>query len=305
MSYRLVLDSTPLYDFCLSFGMFKKPLGLKFLKILDIGADWKKNVTELVGESFFEKLTTGGELHFLDVIELLIDESPEKGSVRGFLKWLEGLGAGELYELLAPHMTQTSLSFNLDVERNRCVELMYEWEEKYFSTLKKIDSFKQDINEKEKLIKELSSDEFILKITGGLVIEPYETLEKVIVTPTLHHSPLFTTCTYEKVVIVRYPFFEGDPTELERNKIINVGRALSDVNRLEMLKLLSTGKYNMTEIAKAINTTKANAHHHLLILRTAGLVKSHETGDKYFLDYSLNQDFPSLLKDELNQFFNI
>lgn len=307
LTYELQLDSSPLYDLTLSFGMFKKPLGLKFLKILQIGADWNKEVSELVGESFTKRVVNSDDLPFLDVIDLLIMESREKDCVEDFLIWLEKLGAGELYEILAPHMfQQTSLSFNLDEERKKCLELLVEWNEKYFSTLEGLnDKFRKDLSEKKESFDHINKEEFILRTSGGLVVEPFKGLERVVMTPTIHYRPLSASCSYQKAVIVRYPLIEDEQADVERNRILNIGRAISDENRLEMLKLLSTGRYNLTEIAKGIGTTKANAHHHLLFLRIAGLLHIHEIGDKNYLYYSLKKDFPELLRNDLMQVLSL
>lgn len=305
MTYRIQFDSSPVYELNFSFVMFKRPFGMKFMKALDLGAEWNHNVKSMVGDAFSTKVEDVGELPFLNLIEILIYESKRKSNVDDFLQWLDQLTAGEIYEILAPNMSPNSgLTFQLDEERKKCVELLFEWNERYFSTLKQLpERFKEDVNEKEELLKIKSNEDVLLKITEGIIVEPIEELETVVLTPTIHYRPLSAVYTNRKLNIVRYPsFFGEDLLKLERNQLTNIGRALSDENRLEMLNILSTGKFNLTELAERVGTTKANLHHHLMFLRIAGLLNIHVVGYGKSLYYSLNTNFSEDLKKKLDAF---
>lgn len=305
MTFKLEFDTSPLYELNFSFGIFKRPLGMRFLKTLDIGVEWNPTVKSMVGDEFVKKVENAGELSFLNFIDVLIYESQRKQHVNDFLQWLEQLSIGGIYEVLAPYLTHHSgLPILLDEERKKCVELLYEWNEKYFSTLSQLPGqIKADVSKSEELFKFESTEDLLLKLTEGITIEPTTGLDTVILTPTTHYRPLSAVYINKKINIVRYPLYFGeDLLKLERTRITNIGRAISDESRLEMLKILSTQKYNLTELAQRLGTTKANAHHHLVFLRIAGLLKVHVIEGKS-LYYSLNSNFTENLKEKLDSLF--
>ncbi|MHC0037586.1 ArsR/SmtB family transcription factor [Pseudoneobacillus sp. C159] len=307
VTYSVEFDDSPVYELTFSFLMFKRPFGLKFLKALDIGVKWNEEMDSLMGETFSQKVKAAGDLPFLNLLELMIYESPQKKDVTAFLNWLDQLSVGTIYEILAPYLTNsTNLPMQLDEERKQCVEFLREWNEKYYSTL----PFQRQIKEvattqNDQLLQNTlyDSEAILRKLTEGIVIEPQEGLEKVVLTPTIHYRPLSVVYVNRKIHVVRYPFFDGlNQEQLEITRITNIGRALSDQNRLEMLRLFSTQKLNLTEIAQRLQTTKANVHHHLVFLRMAGLLKIHVVGEGKSLYYSLNTDFSEALKKKLDTF---
>jgi DNA-binding transcriptional ArsR family regulator len=307
MSYLIKFDRSPVYELTFSLLLFKRPLGMKFLKALDIGVKWNEEIKEQMGESFTQKVKVAGDLPFFNLLEILIYESPKKDEVGAFLKWLDELSIGSIYEILAPYLSNSvSLPIQLDEERKQCVELLQEWNEKYYSTLPFQNTIKEEVDQNERLyLKDNHCDnETILQnLTEGIVIEPQEGLETVVLTPTIHYRPLSAVYVNQKIHIVRYPYLnELNQGQLEVTSITNLGRALSDQNRLEMLKLLSEQKMNMTEIAQSLQTTKANVHHHLVFLRMAGLLKIHVMGEGKSLSYGVRSDFSGELKRKLDTF---
>ena len=63
-------------------------------------------------------------------------------------------------------------------------------------------------------------------------------------------------------------------------------KALSDVNRLEILRLLRQGSLNAGELAEHFEMTPATLSYHLALLKKAGLIV--EKREKNFRQYSLN-----------------
>ena len=63
-------------------------------------------------------------------------------------------------------------------------------------------------------------------------------------------------------------------------------KALSDVNRREILRLLRQGSLNAGEIAEHFEMTPATLSYHLALLKKAGLIV--EKREKNFRQYSLN-----------------
>ena len=63
-------------------------------------------------------------------------------------------------------------------------------------------------------------------------------------------------------------------------------KALSDVNRREILRLLRQGSLNAGELAEHFEMTPARLSYHLALLKKAGLIV--EKREKNFRQYSLN-----------------
>jgi DNA-binding transcriptional ArsR family regulator len=55
--------------------------------------------------------------------------------------------------------------------------------------------------------------------------------------------------------------------------LLRLHKALSDEKRLRMLRLLADGPATLQQLADGVGLAKSSAHHHLVILRSAGLVK--------------------------------
>jgi DNA-binding transcriptional ArsR family regulator len=64
-------------------------------------------------------------------------------------------------------------------------------------------------------------------------------------------------------------------------------KAISDRNRVQIMKLLNEKDMNVTEIGKHFNMKQPSISHHLNILKNAGVVKDKKVGQEVF--YSLNQ----------------
>ncbi len=74
------------------------------------------------------------------------------------------------------------------------------------------------------------------------------------------------------------------------SQFAQVGKSLSNGNRLELLEFLAQGERTVDELAKASGLTVANASQHLQGLRRSGLVKSRAEGQKSYYrlsDYSV------------------
>ena len=77
-------------------------------------------------------------------------------------------------------------------------------------------------------------------------------------------------------------------------------RALGGRKRLEILKLLSSGKeYTVGDIAKSIRLSFKSTSKHLIILRQVGFLERRQAG--YVGLYSLDEHLTSILKGLLEQ----
>ena len=81
-------------------------------------------------------------------------------------------------------------------------------------------------------------------------------------------------------------------------RLLRLAKALADERRLRLLKKLSTGSYTLQELADDFGVAKSTIHHHLVTLRTAGLVRMRLSDNRY----GLRQDVIDSLGDLLSAY---
>ncbi|MBD3365740.1 metalloregulator ArsR/SmtB family transcription factor [candidate division WWE3 bacterium] len=78
-------------------------------------------------------------------------------------------------------------------------------------------------------------------------------------------------------------------------KLTKVSKAFSDNNRLKILKFLSDGQKNVSQVAENLRVEENLASHHLRVLADLGFLKNKKKGRQVF--YRLNERrFVSLVK---------
>jgi len=75
-----------------------------------------------------------------------------------------------------------------------------------------------------------------------------------------------------------------------------VSKAFSDTNRIKIIRFLSGGAQNVSNVADKLNVEENLASHHLRVLSTLGYLKSNKKGREVF--YRLNEtEFVTLIRD--------
>jgi len=75
-----------------------------------------------------------------------------------------------------------------------------------------------------------------------------------------------------------------------------VSKAFSDTNRIKIIRFLSGGAQNVSNVADKLNVEENLASHHLRVLSTLGYLKSDKKGREVF--YRLNEaKFVTLIRD--------
>jgi DNA-binding transcriptional ArsR family regulator len=87
------------------------------------------------------------------------------------------------------------------------------------------------------------------------------------------------------------------PCEAPPPKLLKLFKALSDEGRLTLLRRMTPGPISLGEAASELGVAKATAHHHLSILRQAGLVSIRDEGRA--TRYALRDDPPKLAHEAL------
>ncbi|WP_242221295.1 winged helix-turn-helix domain-containing protein [Bacillus cereus group sp. BfR-BA-01380] len=295
MSYRVALDDSIVYELLLSFLLYKRRKNLKYLYK---GTSWIEKVDAKLTDEYKNKLEQFEDVSFGDVLCLIIEGCPQKDDIHSFLNWFQKASITTLYELLAPHLKKedSHLLLNLENQKNNYFYFLSEWYNQYF----KFENIEKEItNEASKFNGKAETylpEELVEEFATGLKIE-IPTIKHVVLIPSLHFCPLHTFSIFKEKMFVWYPV----SFEESREKICNISKALADQKRLDILQLLSRNKYKFTDILNYIGGAKGNLHHHLMILRSANLIRVHLSSNNQFY-LSTRTKFATELKEKIIDF---
>lgn len=145
-----------------------------------------------------------------------------------------------------------------------------------------------------KMLEVLPGQEAIERLTGGYTLAPDLGLRTVTLAPSVFIHPFMSARIDEEraeaLIVYGIPseIFDGyDPVPL-RGELVNGLKAMSDPNRLTILRLLAERPMYTTELLEQLRLAQTTVHHHLAQLRTAGLVRQerHRGG----MQYSIRND---------------
>ena len=134
-----------------------------------------------------------------------------------------------------------------------------------------------------------SPEQLVELATSGYQYSPAPGVRTLVFFPSWWMRPWVILWDHKSAKIFCYPIRleqteEGtSPAELAR-----LYKALGDEGRLRLLRRLSEGSLRLSEAAAELGVAKSTAHHHLAILRHAGLVMIRDEEDEKV--YSLRRD---------------
>ena len=148
-----------------------------------------------------------------------------------------------------------------------------------------------DADAKRAMAPGMSLEALIEAATNGLQFRQEPWARRVVLVPHVVLRPWNTMSAWEDLYILGYPVADeslGVDTGAPPASLLRLHKALGDEKRLRMLKILARGSASLQQLAHATGLAKSSAHHHLVILRSAGLVKV-TTGEESI--YTLRRDF--------------
>ena len=122
----------------------------------------------------------------------------------------------------------------------------------------------------------LSDEALIESATNGLVYVPEGWVRRVILTPHVAMRPWNVTCANGDAYVLAYPVADeslGIDRGAPSAHLVRLHKALGDEKRLRMLRMLARSSATLQELADGAGIAKSTAHHHLVILRSAGLIR--------------------------------
>ena len=177
--------------------------------------------------------------------------------------------------------------------RSRLVDVVTDWNTAIFApTLDELRPLlERDAEEKQALARTLSAGEFVVRATGGIQYTPPPEIHELVFFPSWWFRPWVFLSEHKNARIFGYPISvtgdSGDAVDL--GSMARLYKALGDEKRLALLNLLRRGPVALGDAARDVGLSKSTTHHHLAILRQAGLVLIREGEEK---SYTLRTDSP-------------
>ncbi|MFQ5967009.1 MAG: ArsR/SmtB family transcription factor [Acidimicrobiia bacterium] len=164
----------------------------------------------------------------------------------------------------------------------------YSQPEKQFS-----EPIARDSAAKSALIPTTSATRMIELSTNGVEYEVPSHVQTLLLAPSVVIRPWSLLAEHNSTYVLCYPvadeFLTTDPDSPPQS-LINAYKALSDDRRLRILHRLSTEDATLQELADHLDVAKSTVHHHIGLLRAAGLVRVKVQGHKEQSLYGLRRE---------------
>ncbi len=151
----------------------------------------------------------------------------------------------------------------------------------------------RDAAHKRQLARTMEAAQLVEVATNGVTFTMLPEVVGIVLIPSIVTRPWVTITQSERRRVFCYPVAEenliADP-DAPPSYLVAAYRALGDERRLRLLRILSEGPISLAEVTERVGIAKSTVHHHLSILRQAGLVRITVGADK---EYSLRRDVVS------------
>ena len=160
----------------------------------------------------------------------------------------------------------------------------------------------RDAEVKRDLARDLPLDRFIPTATNGVEFAPRPGIDRVVMIPSFVNRPLVSYLEVGEVLLIIYPV--GDEsisadTDTPPLRLIRLSKALGDEKRLRILRALADGEKSLMELAEMFGVAKTTMHHHMITLRSAGLISVVVGSKRYRLRHETVPDVGALLSGYL------
>ena len=179
------------------------------------------------------------------------------------------------------------LSLEQVATKNLLLEIFHNWYDEVFRDQETyiMPILARDVEAKLALKLTHSAEQLIEMATGWQYV-PEPGIRRVVLVPSYIMRPWNNELERHDTVIFCYPVAEESITADENMppaRLVKLAKALADERRLRILKKLASGSYTLQELAEELGVAKTTAHHHIITLRSAGLVRMNLSDNRWSL----------------------
>lgn len=142
-----------------------------------------------------------------------------------------------------------------------------------------------DATSKMSMAKRLSPERLVEIATNGISIEERRIDTPVLLVPTMIARPWVVLAESPEMLIMGYPVSDrtlrSDP-DAPPQWLVKLHKALGDERRLKILRRLAQSDASLVGLSTELDISKSTLHHHMMLLRAAGLIKVHMGEDKRY-----------------------
>jgi DNA-binding transcriptional ArsR family regulator len=163
-----------------------------------------------------------------------------------------------------------------DETRRRLLEALARWHEESFAAREPglVELLAADALATRELAATMAPARLVELACGGFAYEPEPECPRVLLVPHLAARPWLLLCQHRDTRIICHPARRQDRDErvATAEGLLRLGRALGDEQRQRILAALAGGPRDLDELAVTVGLSRSTVHHHMGLLRAAGLV---------------------------------
>ncbi len=188
--------------------------------------------------------------------------------------------------------------------KSEMLDIIEAWDERVWKreALTIVPILERDAAAKRELQRELPLDRFVTTATNGVEFAPRPGIERLVLIPSFLQRPLVGHLEVGEVMIIVFPVADESvtaETDAPPLRLVRLSKALGDEKRLRVLRALAEGEKTLMELAEMFGVAKTTMHHHMIVLRSAGLVTVGVGSKRYRLRHETVPDVGALLSGYL------
>jgi len=188
--------------------------------------------------------------------------------------------------------------------RDELVAVLEAWADRVWNheSLTIMPILERDAQSKRDLLRDMPLDQFVPLATNGVEFAPRPGVERLVMIPSFLQRPLVGHVEVGDALLIVYPVADESvsaETDTPPLRLVRLSKALGDEKRLRILRALADGEKTLMELADAFGVAKTTMHHHMIILRSAGLVSVGVGSKRYRLRHETVPDVGALLSGYL------
>ena len=184
------------------------------------------------------------------------------------------------------------------------IDVLEAWAERVFKPESRtiMPIIERDAEVKRDLARELPIDRFVTTATNGVEFAPRPGIDRIVMVPSFVTRPLVSYLEFGEVLLIIYPVADESisaDSDTPPLRLVRLSKALGDEKRLRILRALADGEKTLMELAEMFGVAKTTMHHHMIVLRSAGLISVGVGSKRYRLRHESVPDVGALLSGYL------